>query len=66
LLEFKMGLKDEYSAFIRGHQLYYNFIKPHASLCGYTPAEIANVNLNLGNKKWEKLLMQSIKKNNIK
>ena len=27
------GLKDEYSPFIRGHQVYYNFIRPHESLC---------------------------------
>lgn len=55
------GLKDEYSAFIRGHQLYYNFIRPHMSLFDSTPAEVANVDLNLGSKKWENLLMQSIK-----
>ena len=60
------GLKGEYSAFIRGHQVYYNFIRPHQSLFGSTPAEIAGINLNLKNKKWENLLMQSIKYNNIK
>jgi len=56
------GLKYEYSSFIRGHQVYYNFIRPHASLFGNTPAEIANINLNLGFNKWEKLLKQSVKK----
>lgn len=55
------GLKDEYSPFIRGQQLYYNFIKTHESLFGKTPAEIADVNLNLGKNKWEKLLIQSVK-----
>lgn len=55
------GLKDEYSAFIRGHQVYYNFIRPHMSLFGDTPADHALINLNLGDKKWENLLMQSIK-----
>jgi len=55
------GLKDEYSAFIRGHQVYYNFIRPHGSLYGLTPAEVANVNLNLGNKKWENLLHKAIR-----
>jgi len=55
------GLKDEYSSFIRGHQLYYNFIRPHMSVSCYTPAEMANINLNLGDKKWENLLNQSIK-----
>ena len=45
------GLKDEYSAFIRGHQVYYNFIRPHGSLYGLTPAESANINLNLSDRK---------------
>ncbi len=31
------------------------------SLFNYTPAEISGIDLNLGNKKWEDLLMQSIK-----
>jgi hypothetical protein len=55
------GLKGEYSAFVRGHQVYYNFIRPHESLQGYTPAEIADINLNLGDKKWENLLINSVK-----
>jgi len=56
------GLKDQYSPFVRGHKLYYNFIKPHESLYGCTPAEVANINLNLGNNKWENLLFKSMKK----
>jgi transposase-like protein len=59
------GLKDEYSAFLRGHQLYYNFIRPHQSLYNKTPAEVANIDLNLGKNKWKKLLLQSVK-NKIK
>lgn len=55
------GLKDEYSSFIRGHQVYYNYIRPHESLYGLTPAEVANIDLNLSDRKWENLLMQSIK-----
>ncbi len=58
------GLKSEETAFIKGHQLYYNFIKPHEGLNGYTPAHFANIYLNLKNKKWENLLMQSIKYHN--
>ena len=57
------GLKDEYSPFVRGYQLYYNFIRPHESLLDNTPAEIAEVDLHLGNRKWENLLMQSLKYN---
>jgi transposase-like protein len=58
------GLKKEESVFIKGHQLYYNFIKPHESLNGYTPAHWANIYLGLDDKKWENLLMQSLKYHN--
>ena len=39
--------------------LYYNFIKPHEGLNGYTPAHFANIYLDLKDKKWENLLKQS-------
>ena len=39
------GLKYEYTPFVRGHQVYYNFIRPHESLSGFTPAEVAGINL---------------------
>ena len=58
------GLKDPYSPFVRGHQLYYNFIKSHESLYNNTPAKVAGIDLALNNNKWEKLLMQSIKYHN--
>ena len=54
------GLKDQYSAFIRGHQVYYNFIRPHESLYGQTPAKYAGIDLELGNKKWEIILIKSL------
>ena len=49
--------------FFKGHQLYYNFIRPHQALNNYTPAHFSNIYLGLGDKKWENLLMQSIKNN---
>ena len=55
------GLKDEYSPFVRGHQLYYNFIRSHQSLYGYTPAQVAGIDLDLGINKWENLLINSVK-----
>ena len=55
------GLKDEYSPFVRGHQLYYNYIKPHESLYGQTPAKYAGIDLELGSCKWQSLLLKSIK-----
>jgi len=33
------------------------------SLLNNTPAEMAGIDLNLGNNKWEGLLMQAIKNN---
>ncbi len=44
------------TAFVKGHQLYYNLIKPHEGLNGYTPAHFANIYLDLGNEKWKKLV----------
>jgi len=55
------GLEIPNSPFIKGHQLYYNFIRPHESLNGYTPAHFANIYLGLDDKKWENLLIQSVK-----
>jgi len=60
------GLKSEETAFVKGHQLYYNFIKLHEGLNGYTPAHFSNIYLNLGKNKWENLLNQSIKYNDGK
>lgn len=55
------GLKSEETPFVKGHQLYYNFIKPHEGINGYTPAHFANIYLELGDKKWENLLIKSLK-----
>jgi len=60
------GLEKEDSVFVKGQQLYYNFIRPHEGLNGYTPAHFANIYLELGDKKWENLFMQSIKDKNEK
>lgn len=58
------GLEIPNSPFFIGHQLYYNFLRPHESLNGYTPAHFANIYLNLGTNKWETLLKKSIKYHN--
>ena len=44
---------------IDGFRIYYNFIRPHQGLNGMTPAEKANLNLNLGQNKWLSLIKQS-------
>ena len=60
------GLEKEDSVFIKGHQLYYNFIRPHQGLNDYTPAHFANIYLGLSDKRWENLFMQSIEYRNEK
>jgi transposase-like protein len=54
------GLDKEDSIFVKGHQLYYNFIRPHMSLDGHTPAEFSQIKLGFGNNKWEMLLNKSL------
>ena len=54
------GLDKKDTMFVKGHQLYYNFIRPHEGLSGYTPAEFSQINLNLCGNKWEKLLNKSL------
>jgi len=48
------GLKSEPTAksMVNGYRAYYNFIRPHQALKGQTPAEKANINLELGRNKW--------------
>jgi len=45
---------------IDGFRIYYNFIRPHQALNGKTPAEKANLDLNLGQNKWFSLIKQSV------
>lgn len=54
------GLKIEDTPIVNGHMIYYNFIRPHMSLNGKTPAEEAKIDLNLGNNKWLDLLRKSL------
>jgi len=54
------GLKREESDMIEGLRIYYNFIRPHMALNGLTPAEVANINLQLGQNRWESLIRQSV------
>jgi transposase-like protein len=48
------GLHSEKSAavFNEGFKAYYNFVRPNQALGGKTPAEVAGVNLKLGENKW--------------
>ncbi len=53
--------KEEIQTIADGIRNYYNFIRPHQSLDGKTPAEMANINLNLGKNKWLSLIKQASK-----
>jgi putative transposase len=53
------GLKKEESDILKGLRIYYNFIRPHMALNGKTPAEVANINLQLGQNRWEDLIRKS-------
>jgi transposase-like protein len=45
---------------LKGMKDYHNFIRPHSALDGKTPAEVAGIDLGLGEKKWEGLIRQSV------
>jgi transposase-like protein len=46
---------------MQGYRLYYNFIRPHTALNGQTPAQAANLDLELGQNKWKSMIAQSVK-----
>jgi len=55
------GFKSDYTArqLIEGFKNYYNFIRPHTSLNGLTPSQVANLDLQLDRNKWLSLLRKS-------
>jgi len=42
-----------------GWQIYYNYIRPHQTLNGFTPAEASGINLKLGENKWLDLIRKA-------
>lgn len=53
------GLKTDETPIVEGHRLYYNFIKPHESLNGMTPSEMAGIMVD-GDNKWVSLMKTSL------
>ncbi len=42
--------------FCDGMRTYYNYIRPHQGIGRLTPAQIANIPINLMGSKWEKII----------
>lgn len=58
------GIKSMETPFINGNKIYYNFIRPHESLGGRTPAETAGIGVD-GENRWMELLKASTKRSSI-
>lgn len=50
------GLKIEKTPIIPMQDIYYNFVRPHQALNGKTPAQKAEVDLNLNGNEWLELI----------
>ena len=59
------NVKEQAPTIIEGYRNYYNLVRPHQALNGKTPAEIANINLNLKGNKWLELIRQSKSKGSV-
>jgi transposase-like protein len=42
--------------FVAGMQTYYNYIRPHQGINGMTPAQMANIPINLMGNRWEMMI----------
>jgi transposase-like protein len=47
--------------FAAGMQTYYNYIRPHQGIGGLTPAQMANIPLNLSGNRWETMIGLAVK-----
>jgi putative transposase len=59
------GLKKKRTVVLLGYQIYHNYIRPHESLDGKTPAEMSGIQIR-GNEKWKTLIENASKENNSK
>ena len=47
--------------FATGMQTYYNYIRPHQGINGMTPAQMANIPINLMRNRWETMIGLAVK-----
>ena len=47
--------------FVAGMQTYYNYIRPHQGIGGLTPAQMANIPINLMGNRWETMIGLAVK-----
>jgi transposase-like protein len=47
--------------FVAGLQTYYNYIRPHQGIGGMTPAQMANIPINLLGNRWETMIGLAVK-----
>jgi transposase-like protein len=50
------------SEFVAGMQTYYNYIRPHQGIGGLTPAQMANIPINLMGNRWETMIGLAVTK----
>ena len=56
-LDSSMGAQE----FATGLQTYYNYIRPHMGINGMTPAQMANIPINLMGNRWETMIGLAVK-----
>ena len=52
------GLKKNDTPILTGYQIYHNYLRPHMSLDGKTPSEMAGIKIE-GDNKWITLIQNS-------
>jgi transposase-like protein len=55
-----LGNNGSSGEIVEGFKIYYNFIRPHMGLNNRTPAEVADLPLQMGDNKWLSLIRMSI------